>query len=305
MKHFLRISDWSSEDLQSLLDLAVQLKAEHRDGGNAPILKGKTLGLIFQKPSLRTRVSFEIGMRKLGGDSLTLGPDEIGLGKRESVADIIRVLSRYVQCVMARVFDHAHVEEMAHWGSIPIINGLSDTDHPCQALADMLTIHEHLGGTKGVRLTYIGDGNNVAGSLAEAAASFGTHFRIATPAGYGLTEEVLDRAGQIAERTGTTIETYHDPVAALEGADVVYTDTWVSMGQENEAAARIDAMRPYQLNAALAAHANKGAIIMHCLPAHRGQEITDEVADGSQSVIFDQAENRLHAQKAVLVKLLS
>ena len=305
MKHFLRISDWSSEDLQALLDLAVQLKAELRDGGNAPVLQGKTLGLIFQKPSLRTRVSFEIGMRQLGGDALTLGPDEIGLGKRESVADIIRVMSRYVDGVMARVFDHAHVEEMAQWGSIPIINGLSDTDHPCQALADIMTIYEHLGSLKGVRVTYIGDGNNVAGSLAEATASFGMHFRIATPPGYGLTEDMLDRAGQIAETTGATIEAYHDPHTAVAGSDVIYTDTWVSMGQEKEAAERVAVMRPYQVNSALMAEAGPQALVMHCLPAHRGQEITDEVADSGQSIIFDQAENRLHAQKAVLVKLLT
>jgi len=305
MKHFLRISDWSSEDLQALLDLAVLLKAEQRNGGNAPVLKGKTLGLIFQKPSLRTRVSFEVGMRQLGGDSLNLGPDEIGLGKRESVADIIRVMSRYVECVMARVFDHAHVEEMAQWGSIPIINGLSDTDHPCQALADIMTIYEHLGGLKGVRVTYIGDGNNVAGSLAEAAASFGMHFRIATPPGYNLSEDTLDRAGRIAETTGATIEAYHDPHAAVAGTDVIYTDTWVSMGQEKETAERVAVMRPYQVNTALVAEAGSKALVMHCLPAHRGQEITDDVADSSQSVIFDQAENRLHAQKAVLVKLLA
>ena len=305
MKHFLRISDWSSEDLQSLLDLAVQLKAELRDGGNAPVLKGKTLGLIFQKPSLRTRVSFEIGMRQLGGDSITLGPEEIGLGKRESVADIIRVMSRYVEILMARVFEHAHVEEMAQWGSIPIINGLSDTDHPCQALADIMTIYEHVGSLKGVPLTYIGDGNNVAGSLAEAAASFGMHFRIATPPGYGLSEDTLDRAGRIAEQTGATIEAYHDPHVAVADSDVIYTDTWVSMGQEKETAERVAVMRPYQVNAALVAQARPNAIVMHCLPAHRGQEITDEVADSAQSVIFDQAENRLHAQKAVLVKLLA
>lgn len=304
MKHFLDLADWSTDDIRTLLDLAVRLKAELRNGGNEPVLKGKILGLIFQKPSLRTRVSFEVGMQQLGGTSIMLGPDEIGFGKRESVADIARVISRYLHIVMARVFDHAHLLELAQWGSIPIINGLSDKSHPVQALADILTIYERCGGLEGVRIAYVGDGNNVAASLAQAAAHFGAHIALGTPPGYELSEDALSQVGAIAERTGTKIETYHDPYAAVENADVVYTDTWVSMGQESETAARVHVMQPYQLNEKLLGHARKHAIVMHCLPAHRGQEITDAVADGPQSVIFDQAENRLHAQKAVLVTLL-
>src|SRR5215207_278057 len=305
MKHFLDLSDWSTEELHDLLNLAVRLKAELRNGGNQPVLKGKVLGLIFQKQSLRTRISFELGMQQLGGTSISLGPDEIGFGKRESVADIARVISRYVHCVMARVFDHAHLVELARWGTIPVINGLSDSSHPCQALADILTIHERCGGLQGVRIAYVGDGNNVAASLVEAATHFGAHFAIATPPGYELSEDVLSKADDIGARTGATIQAIHDPYAAVENADVVYTDTWISMGQESQTAARIQAMQPYQLNTKLVAQARRDAIVMHCLPAHRGQEITDDVADSTQSVIFDQAENRLHAQKAVLVKLLT
>lgn len=304
MRHFLELSDWSSEELQGLLQLAIELKAGQRNGGNPPLLKNKVLGLVFQKPSLRTRVSFEVGMWQLGGTALSLTPEEIGLGKRESIADVSRVLSRYVSGVMARVFAHGDLTELARWSGVPVINGLSDMSHPCQAMADMLTIYEHLGYTAGARVTYVGDGNNVAASLAEAAAHFGMHFRIATPPGYELSEDMLDSAARIAAQTGGSIETWHDPVAALDGADVLYTDTWVSMGQEAETAERVAAMRPYQINADLLAHAKPDIIVMHCLPAHRGQEITDEVADGPRSVIFDQAENRLHAQKAILVELL-
>ncbi len=304
MRHFIDLADWSTAELRDLLSLATRLKQEWQRGGNQPVLQNKVLGLIFQKPSLRTRVSFEVGMTHLGGTSLTLGPDEIGFGKRESIADIARVMSRYVHVVMARVFDHAHLVEMARWSDIPIINGLSDTDHPCQALADILTIHEHFGRTEGVEIAYVGDGNNVATSLLQAATHFGMSFRIAAPPGYELDEDTLSEAGEIAAGTGATIRTFHDPRAAVEGADVIYTDTWISMGWEKEAEQRVKVMQPYQVNAALVREAKPNAIVMHCLPAHRGQEITDEVADSAQSVIFDQAENRMHAQKAVLVKLL-
>lgn len=305
MRHFIDLADWSSEDLQAMLDLALQLKEEWKQGGNAPVLKGKVLGLIFEKPSLRTRVSFEIGMQQLGGSALTLGPSEIGFGKRESVADITRVIERYMQIVMARVFDHKHLVEMTRWSSIPVINGLSDLHHPCQALADMLTIREKFGTTKGLRVCFVGDGNNVAASLMQMCAHTGANFAIATPPGYELPEESIDSAMDIAQRNGATIELYHTPEEALRGAQVVYTDTWVSMGQEAQSTPRIHAMRPYQVNDKLLQAAESDAIVMHCLPAHRGQEITDEVADGPQSVIFDQAENRMHAQKAVLVTLLA
>ncbi len=304
MRHFIDLMDWSTEDLRQLLDLAVHLKMEWRSGGNQPVLKGKALAMVFQKPSLRTRVSFEIGMQQLGGSALMIGPQEIGLGKRESVADVARVLSGYVQGIMARVFDHEHVIELARWGSVPVINGLSDAQHPCQALADVLTIYERLGRISGTRVVYIGDGNNVALSLAQAAANFGAHFAVATPPGYGLAEEDMAVVGEIAERTGGSIEAYEDPYTAVKNADVVYTDTWVSMGQEAETESRLEALRPYQVNDDLLRRAGKHAIVMHCLPAHRGDEITDSVADGDQSAIFQQAENRLHAQKAVLVTLM-
>ncbi len=305
MKDFITLSDWSTKDLWYLIDLAVHLKFEWRSGGNRPVLGGKILAMIFQKPSLRTRFSFEVAMKQLGGDAIMMGPDEIGLGKRESTADIARVLSTYSQAIMARVFDHSHVEDLAKWASVPVINGLSDAHHPCQVMGDMLTIYEHYGHLERLKVAYVGDGNNVAASLALAAAHFGMHFSIATPEGYGLSEELLDSANDIGERNGGTIKTFIDPKSAVDGADVVYTDTWVSMGQEKDSASRVKVMKPYQVNQKLVEKANKYAIVMHCLPAHRGQEITDDVADGSHSVIFPQAENRLHMQKAILVRLLA
>ncbi len=304
MRHFIDLMDWSTEDLRQLLDLAVHLKMEWRSGGNQPVLKGKALAMVFQKPSLRTRVSFEVGMQQLGGSALMIGPQEIGLGKRESVPDVARSLSCFVQGIMARVFDHEHVLGLAKWGSVPVINGLSDAQHPCQAMADVMTIYERFGRIDGVRVVYIGDGNNVALSLAQASANFGAHFAVATPPGYGLSEEDMAVVGEIAERTGGSIEAYEDPYTAVKNADVVYTDTWVSMGQETETEQRVEALRPYQVNDDLLRRADKHAIVMHCLPAHRGDEITDSVADGEQSAIFQQAENRLHAQKAVLVTLM-
>lgn len=304
MRHFLTLSDWTTRELWHIIQLAVFLKMEHQSGGNRPILQNKALGMIFQKPSLRTRVSFEMGMQHLGGHALYLSPAEIGLGQRESVADVARVMSGYVQGIMARVFDHDHVTQLAQYASVPVINGLSDQRHPCQAMADVLTIFEHFGNTKGLKVAYIGDGNNVAQSLLLASAHFGMHFRIATPVAYELPANVLVEAAKIAQQNDVTIETLHDANLAAENADVIYTDTWVSMGQEEETARRLAIMQPFQVNADLVKRANKDAIVMHCLPAHRGQEITDEVADGPHSVIFQQAENRLHAQKAILVKLM-
>lgn len=305
MRHFIELEDWSGESLHDLLALALQLKAEQKNGANAPILKGKHLALVFQKPSLRTRVSFEVGMSQLGGAAIRIGPDEIGMGKRESIADIARSLSRYVDGIMARVFAHAEVVELAKWATVPVINGLSADHHPCQALADALTIMEHCGDVRGVRVVYVGDANNVAHSLAQAVIKLGANFAIASPPGYSFDEEVLSRLGSAAEASGGSLQTYYDPVAAVRGADIIYTDTWVSMGQEAETAKRLESFQGYQVNADLLAKSGGSPKIMHCLPAHRGQEITDDVADGSGSVIFDQAENRLHAQKAVLVRLLS
>jgi ornithine carbamoyltransferase len=267
-------------------------------------MHGKVLAMVFEKPSLRTRVSFEVAMKQLGGDAMRIGPDEVGLGKRESVADVARVLAVYTQGIMARVFDHEYVVELAKWADIPVINGLSDAHHPCQAMGDMLTIYEHFGRLERLKLAYVGDGNNVAASLVLAAAHMGMHFTTASPDGYMLSEDALEAAAPIAERNGGKIEVFNDPVKAVEGADIIYTDTWVSMGQEKETPQRMEALKPYQVNKALVDRADKYAIVMHCLPAHRGHEITDEVADGTHSVIFPQAENRLHMQKAILVELM-
>lgn len=307
MQHFLSLADWSADDLWQLIESAVRLKQEWQDGGNPPLLKNRLLAMVFQKPSLRTRVSFEVGMKHLGGDALMLGPDEIGLGKRESVADIARVLSGYVQGIMARVFDHQHIVQLAQWACVPVINGLSDAEHPCQAMGDVLTIYERCGSVQGLRLAYIGDGNNVAVSLAQASAHFGIHFVIASPQGYELPAAAVSQFNQLAARSGSgaTITLLHDPDEAAAGANVIYTDTWVSMGQEAQSAARAAVMQSYQINTTLLSRAASDALVMHCLPAHRGQEITDEVADGPHSAIFPQAENRLHAQKAILARLLA
>ncbi len=304
MRHFIDLADWSGDDLRQLLDLAVELKQEWRAGGNQPVLKGKALAMVFQKPSLRTRVSFEVGMQQLGGTALMIGPQEIGLGKRESIPDVARSLSCFVQGIMARVFEHEHVIELAANASVPVINGLSDMQHPCQAMADVLTIYERVGKLKGTRIVYVGDGNNVALSLAQAAANFGANFVIAAPPQYTLSEDSLTQVAEIAERNGGSVEAFESPALAVQGADVIYTDTWVSMGQESETAEREALLRPYQVNDDLMRKAGEQAIVMHCLPAHRGHEITDSVADGRQSAIFQQAENRMHIQKAILVTLL-
>ena len=287
------------------MEVALRLKTEWRENGNAPVLRGKTLGMIFQKPSLRTRVSFEMAMKHLGGDAIMLGPQEIGLGVRESVPDVARVLSRYVQGIMARVFDHKDVLELAENSRVPVINGLSDDYHPCQALADMLTIREDFGSLQGLKLAFVGDGNNVAASVALACAHYGIEFSIATPEGYEMKAPIREQAYAIAERNGVGLEMHTRPQAAVADADVIYTDTWVSMGQEAEAAERVDEFNTFQVNTGLLRHANSKAIVMHCLPAHRGDEITDEVMDGARSRVFEQAENRMHAQKAILAQLLA
>jgi len=301
-QHFLDLADWSSRDLQRLLQLATHLKREWRSGGNRPVLAGQTLGMLFEKASLRTRVSFEVGMYHLGGHAIMMGPQEVGLGKRESVADVARVLSGMVQGIMARVYGHEDVLQLARWASVPVINGLSDGRHPCQALSDMLTIEEHFGRTEGLRICYLGDGNNVAASLTLACAHFGTHITLSSPPGFGLGEDVLDCAAGINPRIDIRLQSA--PASAVRDADIVYTDTWVSMGQEEEAAARRAAFRPWQLNAELLGQAPAHAMVMHDLPAYRGKEITDEVADSARSLIFPQAANRLHAQKAILVELM-
>jgi ornithine carbamoyltransferase len=299
-KDFIAIADYSPEELQGLLDLAVQLKQERKSGGNNPILKGKVLGMIFQKPSLRTRVSFDMAMRQLGGDALYLSPNEISMGQRESVADIARVMAGYVDGIMARVFAHEHITELARWSDVPVVNGLSDYNHPCQGMADALTIQEKCGNLKGLNVTYIGDGNNVAVSLLHICTKLGANFTIANPEDYDILPQAVELGKQFAAASGSTITQLRDPHEAVKGANVIYTDTWTSMGQEAESKKRELVFPPYQVNAQLVSEADPNVIVMHCLPAHRGQEITDEVADGPHSVLFPQAHNRMHAQKAIL-----
>ena len=303
MKHFLAVSDLSSGEVQELLDLAVKLKEEYFKKGNPPYFKGKVMGMIFQKPSLRTRVSFDMAMLQCGGDALYLSPNEIGLGQRESIADIARVLSGYVQALMARTFDHEHVLQLAQWSEIPVINGLSDYNHPCQGMADALTIQEKFGKAKGLNVAYVGDGNNVAVSLMHACAKLGWNFTIASPEDYDISPKAIEIAKEIIKETGSVLTFVRDPHEAVKGAQVIYTDTWTSMGQEEETAKREEVFPPYQVNAQLVSEADKDVIVMHCLPAHRNHELTDDVADGPHSVIFPQAHNRLHAQKAILARL--
>lgn len=303
MNHFIDVADFPAEEIQDILNLAVRLKKEYFAGGNQPLFKGKVLGMIFQKPSLRTRVSFDMAMRHMGGDALYLSPAEIGLGQRESVADVTRVLHGYVHGIMARVFDHNHILEMAKYSAVPVINGLSDFSHPCQAMADALTIMEKFGSLKGLNVTYVGDGNNVAVSLMHIAVMLGANFSIANPQGYDMPQVAMDTAARLARSSGAKVTYLTDPHQAVQGAHVIYTDTWTSMGQEAETAKREQVFPPYQVNEKLVNEADKDVIVMHCLPAHRNHELTDDVADGPHSVIFPQAHNRLHAQKAVLARV--
>jgi len=303
-KDFIAISDYSSSELQEMLTLAVDLKNEWSLKGNDPILKNKTMAMIFQKPSLRTRVSFDMAMRHLGGDALYLSPSEIGLGKRESIADVARVISGYVDIIMARVFEHQHVIDLAKWADIPVINGLSDYNHPCQGMADALTIFEEFGTLKDLNVVFVGDGNNVAVSLMHICAKLGANFTHTGPDGYEISTSAYDLGYSIAKSTGSRIQYIQDPQEAVKKAHVIYTDTWTSMGQEEETKIRETVFPPYQVNQALIDRAEKEVIVLHCLPAHRGQEITDDIADGTHSRLFPQAHNRLHAQKAVIVKLL-
>ncbi len=307
-RDLISVADFSAPELDHVLETALALKEEgrgKREGGRRPLLAGKMLALVFEKPSLRTRVSFDVAMRHLGGDCIYLSPPEVGLGQRETPADVARVLSRYVDGIAARTFQTETVLELARYASVPVINALSDSEHPCQALADLLTIREKKGGLRGVTVAFIGDGNNVANSLCLAAALSGMHFRIASPAGYELADPVLRKAEVLAAGTGASVELASAPAEAVAGADVVYTDVWASMGQEHEAGVRKEDFSGYTVDSALMSRARRDAIFMHDLPAHRGEEVTDEVIDGPQSVVFDQAENRMHAQKAVLALLLA
>ena len=294
------MADLSAAAILRLLDRALDLKRDPTSGERK--LQGCTAGLLFQKPSLRTRVSFEVAMLELGGHAVYLSPAEVGLGQREGVADVARVLSRYVDAIVARVFLHSDVAGLAQHASVPVINALSDREHPCQVLADLLTLYERRGRLEGLKLAYVGDGNNVAHSLALAAPGLGIELRFATPDGYEPDPLIMDQA--LAGAPSGAIELFRDPRDAVRGADAVYTDAWYSMGQESEAEARAPVFRRYQLNRELLEQAAPNALAMHCLPAHRNSEITDEVMDGPASVVYDQAENRLHVQKALLLRLL-
>lgn len=305
MKHLLTIADMTVEEFEKILSLTEKLKKQLKTGVANRTLEGKTLGMIFAKSSTRTRVSFEVGISQLGGMGLFLSSADIQLGRGESIYDTANVLSRYLNGIMIRTFKQSDVEDLAKYGSIPVINGLTDDHHPCQALADLFTIYEHKGSLKGKKLAYIGDGNNVAHSLAEACAKAGMHFAIAAPKGYMCNQEIMENAAAQAKLTGGSILQTEDPVEAIKDADAVYTDTWVSMGQESEKAERVKIFMPYQVNEKLFANAKEDAIFMHCLPAYRGYEVTEGVIDGKNSVIFDEAENRLHAQKAVMVALMA
>ncbi|OQB12392.1 MAG: Ornithine carbamoyltransferase [Firmicutes bacterium ADurb.Bin193] len=304
MKHLLKISDLTTDEFEGLLKLAQKLKAEIKAGVEHHLLKGKSLGMIFSKSSTRTRVSFEVGMYQLGGKSLFLSSSDIQLGRGETVYDTAKVLSRYLDGIMIRTFLQSDVEDLAKYGSIPVINGLTDDHHPCQALADLFAIYEHKGKLKGLKLAYVGDGNNVAHSLMEACAKAGVDFAVASPKGYSCREDIVEGAIQQAKKTGCKIVVTEDPVEAVSGADAIYTDTWVSMGQESEKQERIKVFMPYQVNKKLYSHANDGAIFLHCLPAYRGYEMTEDIIDAPFSVVFDEAENRLHVQKAVMATLM-
>ena len=301
-KDFLSIRDLSVEETHDLLDLAFSMKANPSKYASA--LEGKGLALIFEKPSLRTRVTFDVGIHQLGGFSVYLSPLEINLGKRESVYDVARNLERMVQGIMIRTFGHDIVENMAKWASIPVINGLTDFNHPCQAMADYMTMKEVKGDLKGRKLAYLGDGNNVAHSLMFGAAKLGVRIAIATPEGFEPNQEVVEYVRREGGATGCELLVTNDPVEAVKDADAVYTDVWASMGQESEADKRKAIFQPYQVNGALFSHARPDAIFMHCLPAHRGEEVTDEVIDSPNSVVFQEAENRLHAQKAIMYTLM-
>lgn len=300
-KDILGIEDLSAQELHTILSVASLLKRHKFDDTQTLFARGQTLAMLFEKPSLRTRVTFEAGMIQLGGSAINL---EGRLGERESVADVARNLDRWLDGIMARVFHHSTLEQLAKHAKIPIINGLSDLEHPCQALADFLTIKEAKGEFTKIKLAFIGDGNNVANSLALTAAKLGTDFSIACPAGYEPHQELWAKALEIAKQTNSTLSVTHNPLEAAQGADAVYTDTWVSMGQEDESSKRKLEFKDFQVNSRLMSHCNTDAVVMHCLPAHRGEEITDEIIDGQQSVVFDQAENRLHVQKALLSLIL-
>lgn len=301
---FISMDDLSPEEVRLVLDTAVDLKRQRASGDRPPLLAGKVLAMLFEKPSLRTRVTFETGMLELGGHAIYIAPQDVQLGTRESVPDVARNLDRWVGGIMARTFAHSTVQLLAAHARVPVINGLSDLEHPCQTIGDLLTLRERFGHLDGLRVAWVGDGNNVCHSLLLGAAKVGMHVAVATPARYAPDAAVLSRAREIASASGSRIEVGTDAAAAVRGADAIYTDVWVSMGQEAARDAKLKAFSGFQVNAALVTRAAPQAVVLHCLPAHRGEEITDEVLDGPHSVVFDQAENRLHAQKALLTLIL-
>lgn len=301
-KDFVTVADWAADDLWSMVDRALTLRHEHRTGKRSRTLEGRILAMYFEKPSLRTHVTFEAGIAQLGGHAILLKPEQVGIGTRESPADVARSLSRWVDCLVARTFSHELVEQLARDATIPVINGLTDLLHPCQAMADVVTIAGVMKPTDAT-IAYVGDGNNVANSLILLAAVLGLRLRLATPATHPPSAGTLAQARVLAEASGAEIIVGEDPVAAVKDVNFVYTDTWTSMGQEEEAAQRRELFRAYQVNAELLSH-SADAYVMHCLPAHRGEEVTAEVLDGPRSLVFDQAENRLHAQNAILERLL-
>ena len=305
MKDFISLHDCSKEEVENLLKLAVKLKKELKEGTPHPILKGKTLGMIFSKSSTRTRVSFEVGMVQLGGYPLFLSSHDIQLGRGETIHDTAKVLERYLDGIMIRTFSHQDVLDLAEYADIPIINALTDLLHPCQVLADLQTIYEKKGKLEGLKLAYIGDGNNMAHSLMYGCAKAGLDCAVASPKGYMPDSEVTENAKADFKKAGRSLLITEDPTEAIKNADVVYTDTWVSMGMEAEKAERINVFMPYRVNSELMKNAKNDAIFLHCLPAYRGYEVTEDIIDGAQSAIFDEAENRLHAQKAVMATLMS
>ena len=298
------LHDLTREELEQILKTSELLKLENSRGQEHPLLKGKTLAMIFEKASTRTRVSFEVGMWQLGGYALYLSAADLQLGRGETIADTAQVLSGYVNGIMARVFSHQTILDLARFSRVPVINGLSDYSHPCQGLADLFTIYEKKGRVSGLKVAYVGDGNNVSHSLLYGCSKMGAHIIVGSPKGYGPKEEVVSRAVEEGRKNGSTVKVTQDPHEAVQGADVVYTDVWTSMGQEKEKEQRLKLFHPYQINPRLARGAGADYIFMHCLPAHRGEEVTDEVADSKNSVIFQQAENRMHTQKALLALTL-
>jgi ornithine carbamoyltransferase len=300
-KDFISIADYSLSELEGIFDITKELKEKTKRREEHHLCKGLTMSMIFAKPSARTRISFETGMYQLGGYALYLSPNDIGIGKREAVKDIAQVISRYNDVIMARLFEHIHMEVLAKHATVPVINGLTDYNHPCQIMADIFTVMEHRKNLKDIKIVYIGDGNNVANSWINLASKMPMHLVLCSPSGYEPDKKTLENA----RKAGISeVQLVTDPKAAVKDADVVYTDVWASMGMEAEARARRKVFLPYQVNSELMAHAGKNALVMHCLPAHRGDEITDDVIDGPQSIVFDEAENRMHVQKAIIVKLL-